>query len=86
MLSGGQSSVSLQRAIYSQSLGAKGLYPATDLLHFLVVKDGECEVFPNKHPLCSISIHDPDPKGKVFENIFCDPQGTGLTPSDSVSY
>lgn len=84
MLSGRQSSVSLQCSIYSQSLGAKALYPATHLLHFSVVKDWENEVFPKKHLLCSISVHDWDLKGKVFENVFCDPQSTGLTPSDSV--
>lgn len=84
MLRGGQSSVSLQCSIDSQSLGAKGLYPDTHLLHFSVVKDRENEVFPKKHFLCSIFVHDRDLKGKVFENVFCDPESTDLTPSDSV--
>lgn len=84
MLSSGQSSVSLQCSIYSQSLGANGLYPATHLLHFSVVKDGENEVFPNRHRLCSTSVHDPDPKGNVSENVFCDPQAQVWPPSDSV--
>lgn len=84
MLSGGQSSVSLQCSIYSQSLGAKGLYPDTHLLHFSVVKDRKNEVFPKKPLLWSIFVHDRDLKGKVFENVFCDPQSTDLTPSDSV--
>lgn len=84
MLSGGLSSGSLQCSIYSQSLGAKGLYPDTHLLHLSVVKDRENEVFPKKHLLCSIFVHEWDLKGKAFENVFCDLQSTGLTPYDSV--
>lgn len=84
MLNGRQSSASLQCAIYSQSLGAKGLYPATQLLHLSVVKDGENEVFPNKHLLCSISVRDGDLKGKVCENVLGDAGSTGLTPPDSI--
>lgn len=84
MLSGGQSSVSLQCSIYSQSLGANGLYPATHLLRFSVVKDGENEVFPNRHRLCPTSVYDPDPKGNISEDVSCDPRAQVWPPSDSV--
>lgn len=83
MLIGWQSSVSLQCCIDSQSLGVKGLYPATHLLHVSVVKDWENGVFPKKHLRCSISVHEGDLKGKVLENVFCDLQSTDLTPAES---
>lgn len=83
MLSGRQSSGSLQCCIYSQSLGAKGLDPDTHFLHISVVKDWENEVFSKKHHYFYFCLWSRPERQDVLK-MFSVTHRTGLSPFESV--